>query len=152
MNSTRTIIEKERAIYLEQAQASGKPQEIIEKMVEGRLRKEYFQQVVLMQQTYVVDGKATVEQAVKAFEKEIGSPVKSRNSSGMHSEKVLKRKKTTLPPKSLLRRAQLNFACAINNVCRNEPVDVVSRLFHMCNWLRVTHTGPNQTLVDKGSP
>ena len=70
------VIEKERAIYLEQAQASGKPQEIIEKMVEGRLRKEYFQQVVLMQQTYVVDGKATVEQAVKAFEKEIGSPVK----------------------------------------------------------------------------
>ncbi len=70
------IIEKERAIYLEQAKASGKPQEIIEKMVEGRLRKEYFQQVVLMQQTYVVDGKATVEQAVKAFEKEVGSPVK----------------------------------------------------------------------------
>ena len=69
-------IEKERAIYLEQAQASGKPQEIIEKMVEGRLRKEYFQQVVLLQQTFVVDGKATVEQAVKAFEKELGSPVK----------------------------------------------------------------------------
>lgn len=70
------VIEKERAIYLEQAQASGKPQEIIEKMVEGRLRKEYFQQVVLMQQTFVVDGKATVEQALKAFEKELGSPVK----------------------------------------------------------------------------
>lgn len=72
----QTVIEKERAIYLEQAQASGKPPEIIEKMVEGRLRKEYFQQVVLMQQTFVVDGKATVDQAVKAFEKEIGSPVK----------------------------------------------------------------------------
>ena len=70
------IISKERAIYLEQAQASGKPQEIIEKMVEGRLRKEYFQQVVLLQQTFVIDGKATVDQAVKAFEKEIGSPVK----------------------------------------------------------------------------
>ena len=70
------VIEKERAIYLEQAQASGKPQEIVEKMVEGRLRKEYFQQVVLLQQTFVVDGKATVEQALKAFEKELGSPVK----------------------------------------------------------------------------
>ena len=70
------VIEKERAIYVEQAQASGKPQEIIEKMVEGRLRKEYFQQVVMMQQTFVVDGKATVEQALKAFEKELGSPVK----------------------------------------------------------------------------
>ncbi|MFY0610467.1 MAG: elongation factor Ts [Hyphomicrobiaceae bacterium] len=70
------VIEKERAIYLEQAQASGKPQEIIEKMVEGRLRKEYFQQVVLLQQTFVVDGKATVEQALKAFEKDLGSAVK----------------------------------------------------------------------------
>jgi elongation factor Ts len=70
------VIGKERAIYLEQAQASGKPQEIIEKMVEGRLRKEYFQQVVLMQQTFVVDGKASVEQAVKAAEKEIGAPIK----------------------------------------------------------------------------
>lgn len=70
------VIEKERSIYLEQAQASGKPPEIIEKMVEGRLRKEYFQQVVLLQQTFVIDGKATVDQAVKAFEKELGSPVK----------------------------------------------------------------------------
>lgn len=70
------VIEKERAIYVEQAQASGKPQEIIEKMVEGRLRKEYFQQVVMMQQTFVVDGKATVEQSLKAFEKELGSSVK----------------------------------------------------------------------------
>jgi elongation factor Ts len=69
-------IEKERAIYLEQAQASGKPQEIIEKMVEGRLRKEYFQQVVLLQQTFVIDGKASVEQAIKEAEKEIGAPIK----------------------------------------------------------------------------
>ena len=69
-------IDKERAIYLEQAQASGKPQDIIEKMVEGRLRKEYFQQVVLLQQTFVIDGKASVEQAVKEAEKDIGAPIK----------------------------------------------------------------------------
>jgi elongation factor Ts len=69
-------IEKERAIYLEQAKESGKPQEIIEKMVEGRLRKEFFQQVVLPQQTFVIDGKATVEQAVKNAEKDLGAPVK----------------------------------------------------------------------------
>ena len=69
-------IEKERAIYLEQAQSTGKPQEIIEKMVEGRLRKEYYQQVVLLQQTFVVDGKASVEQALKTFEKELGKPVR----------------------------------------------------------------------------
>ena len=70
------VIDRERAIYLEQAKASGKPAEIVEKMVEGRLRKEFFQQVVLLQQTLVIDGKATVEQAVKASEKTIGAPVK----------------------------------------------------------------------------
>jgi elongation factor Ts len=69
-------IEKERAIYLEQAKETGKPQEIIEKMVEGRLRKEFYQQVVLPQQTFVIDGKASVEQAVKAAEKEVGAPIK----------------------------------------------------------------------------
>ncbi|MGI9521772.1 MAG: translation elongation factor Ts, partial [Hyphomicrobiaceae bacterium] len=71
-----TAIEKERAIYLEQAKQSGKPQNIIDKMVEGRLRKEFFQQVALLQQTYVIDGKATVEQAIKTAEKEIGAAIK----------------------------------------------------------------------------
>jgi elongation factor Ts len=72
----KAVVDKERAIYLEQAQASGKPKEIINKMVEGRLRKEFFQQVVLMQQIFVLDGKATVEQAVKAAEKGVGAPIK----------------------------------------------------------------------------
>jgi elongation factor Ts len=72
----KAVIEKERAIYLEQARASGKPLEIIEKMVEGRLRKEFFQQVVLLQQVFVLDGKATVEQAVRAAEKTVGAPIK----------------------------------------------------------------------------
>ncbi len=71
----KAVIDKERAIYLEQAQASGKTQDIIAKMVEGRLRKEFFQQVVLMQQVFVLDGKATVEQAVKAAEKTVGAPI-----------------------------------------------------------------------------
>lgn len=72
----QAVIERERAIYTEQAIASGKPKEIAEKMVEGKLRKEFFQQVVLLQQTFVIDGKATVEQAVKEAEKTVGAPVK----------------------------------------------------------------------------
>jgi elongation factor Ts len=72
----KTVIDKERAIYLEQARASGKPLDIIEKMVEGRLRKEFFQQVVLLQQVFVLDGKATVEQAARAAEKTVGAPIK----------------------------------------------------------------------------
>jgi elongation factor Ts len=48
-------------------------------MVEGRLRKEFYQQVVLLQQTFLGaggDGKATVEQIVKAAEKAAGAPIK----------------------------------------------------------------------------
>jgi elongation factor Ts len=72
----KALIEKERAVYAEQAKASGKPADIIAKMVEGRLKKEFFQQVVLMQQIYVLDGKSTVEAAVKAAEKDAGAPVR----------------------------------------------------------------------------
>jgi elongation factor Ts len=70
------VIEKERAIYAEQAKASGKPAEIVEKMVEGRLRKEFFQQVVLLQQVYVLDGKASVEKSIETAAKTVGAPIK----------------------------------------------------------------------------
>ena len=72
------LIARERAIYTEQAAASGKPAEIVAKMVEGRLRKEFYQQVVLMQQTFLGaggDGKATVEQVLKEAEKSLKAPV-----------------------------------------------------------------------------
>lgn len=70
------VIAKERAIYVDQARQSGKPENIIEKMVEGRLRKEFFQQVVLLQQGYAMDPKKTVEQVRAEQEKEIGAPIK----------------------------------------------------------------------------
>ncbi len=70
------VIERERKIYEEQAAASGKPADIVAKMAEGRLRKEFFQQVVLMQQIFVIDGKSTVEQAVKEAAGAVGAPVK----------------------------------------------------------------------------
>ena len=73
------LIERERAVYTEQARASGKPPEIAAKMVEGRLRKEFFQQVVLMQQTFLGaggDGKATVAQVLEDAEKTAGAPIK----------------------------------------------------------------------------
>ena len=73
------LIERERAVYTEQAKAAGKTPEIAAKMVEGRLRKEFYQQVVLMQQTFLGaggDGKATVEQVLKGVEKTAGGPIK----------------------------------------------------------------------------
>jgi elongation factor Ts len=75
----KEVIARERAIYVEQAMASGKPKEIVEKMVEGRLRKEFYQQVVLMQQIFLGeggDGKQNVEQVIKAAEKTVGAPIK----------------------------------------------------------------------------
>ncbi len=72
----KAAIDKERQFYLEQASASGKPKDIVEKMVEGRLKKEFFQQVCLLSQVFVLDGKATVEEAIKTAEKEAGAPIK----------------------------------------------------------------------------
>jgi len=69
------VIEKEKAVLSEQARESGKPENIIEKMIEGRIRK-FYQEVVLLSQTYVIDGESTVEQAVKAAEASVGAPVK----------------------------------------------------------------------------
>lgn len=67
-------VEREKAIFVEQAKESGKPDNIIEKMVEGRMRK-FFQESVLLSQTFVIDGENTVEQAIKNAEAEAGAPI-----------------------------------------------------------------------------
>jgi elongation factor Ts len=69
-----SAVERERAVLAEQARASGKAEEIIAKMVEGRLRK-FYEDVVLLEQTYVIDGESKVKAAVAAMAKEIGAPV-----------------------------------------------------------------------------
>ncbi len=68
-------VEREKAIFSDQARASGKPENIIEKMVEGRLRK-FYEEVVLLKQAFVINPDVTVEQALKDAEKEIGAPAK----------------------------------------------------------------------------
>jgi elongation factor Ts len=57
-------LERERAVLTEQARASGKPENIIEKMVEGRIRK-YYEEVVLLEQVWVHDGESRVRAVVK---------------------------------------------------------------------------------------
>jgi elongation factor Ts len=69
------VAERERAIYSEQARESGKPEDIVEKMVEGRMRK-FYQESVLLSQTFVVDGENTVEQALKNAESDVGGPIR----------------------------------------------------------------------------
>jgi elongation factor Ts len=57
-------LERERAVLSEQARASGKPEAIIEKMVDGRVRK-YYEEVVLLEQIWVHDGETRVREVVK---------------------------------------------------------------------------------------
>lgn len=67
-------LDRERAVYREQAQASGKPADVIEKMVDGRVRK-YYEEVVLLEQLFVIDGKTKISQVVADAAKTIGAPV-----------------------------------------------------------------------------
>lgn len=68
------IVERERAVLIEQARESGKPENIIEKMVEGRIRK-YYEEVVLLSQPWVMDPDLTVAKAVEAAGKELGAAI-----------------------------------------------------------------------------
>ena len=52
-------LDRERKILVEEARESGKPEEIIEKMIGGRLKK-FYQESVLLEQTFVIDGESTV--------------------------------------------------------------------------------------------
>ena len=72
-------LERERNVLAEQARASGKPEAIIAKMVEGRLRK-YYEDVVLMEQTYlgppVGEGDMKVAKVIELASMQLGAPVK----------------------------------------------------------------------------
>jgi len=65
---------RERAILVDQARASGKPEAIIEKMVDGRLRK-YYEEVVLLEQVFVIDGETKIAKVVENAAKDVGAPV-----------------------------------------------------------------------------
>jgi elongation factor Ts len=67
-------IERERGIFAEQAAQSGKPPAVVEKMVEGRIRK-FLEEVVLLKQAFVMNPDQTVEQLVAETAKTLGSPV-----------------------------------------------------------------------------
>ena len=67
-------VERERNVLVEQAKASGKPDNIIEKMVEGRLRK-YYEEVALMEQTFVIDNETKISKVVENAANDVGAPV-----------------------------------------------------------------------------
>jgi elongation factor Ts len=68
-------MEKEKEIYRVQALNEGKPENIVEKMVMGRIQK-YFKEVCLLEQPWVKDGDKTITKFLEEKSKEVGSPVK----------------------------------------------------------------------------
>ena len=68
-------VEHEKSIFAEQAKASGKPENIIEKMVEGRVRK-YYEEVVLEEQAYIMDPDKKVKDVIAEAAKELGTDIK----------------------------------------------------------------------------
>ncbi len=68
------IADKEREVFADQARQSGKPEQIVEKMVEGRMRK-FYEEVVLLKQSFVMDPDNTIEQVLANASKELGTPV-----------------------------------------------------------------------------
>jgi len=69
-----TVLEREKNVLADQARASGKPEEIINKMVEGRIRK-FYEESVLLEQVYVIDGESRVKSVIENLAKEIGAPI-----------------------------------------------------------------------------
>jgi len=69
------VIERERNVLTEQARASGRPENVIEKMIEGRLRK-FYEEVCLLDQNFVIDPDSKVRAAVERAGKEAGAPIK----------------------------------------------------------------------------
>ena len=78
-------LERERAVLSEQARASGKPEAIIEKMVEGRIKK-FYEEVVLLEQVWVLDGESRVRAVVKKAGAELVGFARFQLGEGIEKE------------------------------------------------------------------
>lgn len=70
----QAIVAREKEVLADQARASGKPENIIEKMVEGRLRK-FYEESVLLEQIFVIDGETPIRKVLENAAKTVGAPV-----------------------------------------------------------------------------
>ncbi len=76
------VVERERTVLSDQARASGKPENIVEKMVEGRIRK-FYEESVLLNQVFVMDGERTVGKVIEDEAKSLGTDIKMTAFSRM---------------------------------------------------------------------
>jgi elongation factor Ts len=80
-----SALERERAVLLEQARESGKAENVIEKMVEGRIRK-YYEEVVLLEQVWVHDGESRVKAVIKKAGAELTGFVRFQLGEGIEKQ------------------------------------------------------------------
>ena len=71
---SKDVVERERNVQWELAKQSGKPDAVIEKMMEGRMRK-FYEDTVLLSQTFVIDGETQVGKVIEKAAKEFGAPI-----------------------------------------------------------------------------
>ena len=72
------LVEREKEVLIDQAMSSGKPKEIAEKMVQGRLQK-FFQEVVLNEQIFVIDGETKIKDVIKKLSNDLGTEVRIKD-------------------------------------------------------------------------
>jgi elongation factor Ts len=70
-----TLVEREKQVQIDKARESGKPENIIEKMIVGRMRK-YYEEVVLLEQVFVIDGETKVGKVIEKAAKDAGTSIK----------------------------------------------------------------------------
>ena len=70
----KEIVDRERAVQADVARQSGKPENVIEKMMEGRMRK-FYEETVLLNQVFVVDGETSIAKVLEKASKDLGAPV-----------------------------------------------------------------------------
>ncbi len=70
----QSLVEQEKEVFTEQSKASGKPSDIIAKMVEGRIRK-FYEEVVLLEQIFIIDNKTKIVDIIANASKEIGATI-----------------------------------------------------------------------------
>jgi elongation factor Ts len=71
------VLERERAIYRTQAQDSGKPQKVIDKIVEGKMER-FYSEVCLLEQTYVRDSDLSIKELLDAMIAKVGENITIR--------------------------------------------------------------------------
>ena len=72
------LVKREREVLIDQAMSSGKPKDIAEKMVQGRLQK-FFQEVVLNEQVSVIDGETKIKDVIKKLSNDLGTEVRIKD-------------------------------------------------------------------------